>query len=97
MILDLYGTNQDPRTWVRPQEFEPERFRRWDESPFNFPPQGGGDHYVDHRCPGEWIAIELMTLAADFLTRRMSYEVLQQDLRIDWSRRSALPRSRFVI
>lgn len=96
-ILDLYGTNQDPRTWEKPEEFEPERFRRWDGSPFNFVPQGGGDHRAGHRCPGEWIAIELMKLAAEFLTRRMSYEVPEQDLRIDWSRLPALPRSRFVI
>ncbi|CEJ16010.1 Fatty-acid peroxygenase [bacterium YEK0313] len=97
VLLDLYGTNQDPRTWERPEEFEPERFRRWNESPFNFIPQGGGDHYANHRCPGEWIAIELMKLTADFLTRSMSYEVPQQDLGIDWSRLPALPRSRFVI
>lgn len=97
VILDPYGTNQDPRTWDRPQEFEPERFRQWDESPVNFIPQGGGDHHVNHRCPGEWIAIELMKLAADFLTRRMSYDVPEQDLRIDWSQLPVLPRSRFVI
>lgn len=64
---------------------------------FNFIPQGNGDHYVDHRCPGEWIAIELMKLAADFFTRRMSYEVPEQDLQIDWSQLPALPRSQFVI
>ena len=97
VILDLYGTNHDPRTWERPDEFEPERFCRWDDSPFNFVPQGGGDHCGNHRCPGEWIAIELMKLAADFFTRRMSYEVPEQDLRIHWSRLPALPRSRFVI
>ncbi|MBX9630152.1 MAG: cytochrome P450 [Burkholderiales bacterium] len=97
VLLDLYGTNQDPRTWERPEDFEPERFRRSDESPFDFIPQGGGDHHVDHRCPGEWIAIELMKQAADFLTRRMSYDVPEQDLRIEWSRLPALPHSRFVI
>lgn len=97
VLLDLYGTNQDPRTWERPEEFEPERFRGWDESLFKLIPQGGGDHYVNHRCPGEWIAIELMKLTADILAQRMTYEVPQQDLRIDWSRLPALPRSRFVI
>lgn len=97
VILDLYGTNHDPRTWKRPEKFEPERFRRWDRSPFNFIPQGGGDHHGGHRCPGEWIAIELMKLATDFLVRRMHYEVPAQDLRIDWSRLPAIPRSRFLI
>src|SRR3546814_10503319 len=60
VILDLYGTNHDARTWNAPEAFRPERFREWDESPFNFIPQGGGDHNVNHRCPGEWITIRLM-------------------------------------
>ncbi|XNO42114.1 cytochrome P450 (plasmid) [Sinorhizobium meliloti] len=97
VILDLYGTNQDPRSWERPEEFEPDRFLRWDGSPFNFIPHGGGDHNAGHRCPGEWIAIELMKLATDFLARRISYEVPEQDLSIDWSRMPPVPRSRFVI
>lgn len=97
VLLDLYGTNHDARTWDAPEEFRPERFRRWDGSPFNFIPQGGGDHYVNHRCPGEWIVIELMKLATQVLTKRIAYEVPEQDLRIDFSRLPALPRSRFVI
>lgn len=97
VLLDLYGTNHDARTWERPGKFDPKRFRRWDGSPFNFVPQGGGDHHVGHRCPGEWIAIELMKLATEFLTRRMSYEVPEQDLSITWSRMPPVPGSRFVI
>ena len=97
VILDLYGTNHDARAWDVPDEFRPERFRQWDESPFNFIPQGGGDHHVNHRCPGEWIAIELMKAAVDFLARRVKYDVPEQDLRIDYSRLPALPRSRFII
>lgn len=97
VLLDLYGTNQDRRTWKDPEEFEPERFSQWGASPFNFVPQGGGSHHADHRCPGEWIALELMKLATEFFTRRVTYEVPEQDLSIDWSRLPALPRSRFVI
>lgn len=97
VILDLYGTDHDARTWAAPNEFRPERFRQWDGSPFNFIPQGGGDHYVHHRCAGEWITIDLMKAALVFLTKHMKYEVPEQDLRIDYSRMPALPRSRFVI
>ena len=97
VILDLYGTNHDARTWEAPDEFRPERFRQWDGSPFNFIPQGGGDHHVNHRCPGEWIAIELMKVALDFLAGRIEYDVPEQDLRINSSRLPALPRSRFII
>lgn len=85
VVLDLYGTNHDPRTWDAPEEFRPERFRRWDESPFDFVPQGGGDHYLNHRCAGEWITIELMKVASDFLAHRIRYDVPEQDLRIDSS------------
>ena len=97
MLLDLYGTNHDPRTWHDPETFRPERFLDWGGSPFDFIPQGGGDHHHGHRCPGEWIAIELMKVAADFLARRIVYDVPEQDLRINYSRLPALPRSRFVI
>lgn len=97
VILDLYGTNHDPRAWDSPEEFRPERFLAWNRSPFNFVPQGGGDHSEHHRCPGEWIAIELMKQAAGLLARRLTYDVPEQDLRIDYGRLPALPRSRFVI
>lgn len=97
VMLDLHGTDHDPRSWDAPEEFRPDRFRTWDESPFNFVPQGGGDHYHGHRCPGEWIALELMKGAVDVLTRHIAYEVPEQDLRIDTSRLPALPRSRFLI
>ena len=96
-MLDLYGTNHDPRTWEDPGQFRPERFRHWDGSAYNFIPQGGGDHLANHRCPGEWITIELMKVALDFLARRLSYEVPKQDLRIATSRLPALPRSRFIL
>jgi fatty-acid peroxygenase len=41
VILDLYGTNRDPRSWKDPTEFEPERFCE-PANPFEFVPQGGG-------------------------------------------------------
>lgn len=97
VLLDLHGTNHDPRSWEGPDVFEPERFREWDGSAFNFVPQGGGDHHTGHRCPGEWIAVALMKQAVEFFTRRLRYDVADQNLEIDWSRLPALPESRFVI
>lgn len=97
VILDLYGTNHDARAWDSPEEFRPERFREWDGSPFDFIPQGGGDHKVNHRSPGEWIAIELMKQASQVLSRRIEYDVPEQDLGLDYSRLPALPHSRFII
>jgi fatty-acid peroxygenase len=97
VLLDLYGTDHDPRIWAAPDEFHPERFRDWNGSEFNFIPHGGGDHYEHHRCPGEWITIELMKVAVSFLATGMSYRVPEQDLSINLSRIPALPKSRFVM
>jgi fatty-acid peroxygenase len=97
MLLDLYGTDHDPRSWERPDAFWPERFRNRDVSVFSPIPQGGGDPYVNHRCAGEWITIEIMKRAVRLLTTEMRYEVPAQDLTIDMSRLPAVPRSRFVI
>ncbi len=97
VLLDLYGTNHDPRIWDRPDEFDPERFREWDGNPFTLIPQGGGDHHENHRCPGEWIAIEQMKVATDVLATRCDYEVPAQTLDIAMNRLPAIPRSHFII
>lgn len=96
-MLDLYGTNRDPRIWEAPDEFYPERFRDRPESAFDFIPQGGGDPHKHHRCPGEAIALELMRRSIFWLTQRMRYDVPEQDLVLEMTRLPALPRSKFVI
>lgn len=85
VLSDLYGTNHDARVWGRPDAFIPERFYEWDGSPYNFIPQGGGDHYGGHRCAGEWITISLIQVAVEFLSRSLRYKVLRQDRRISLS------------
>lgn len=97
VLLDLYATNHDKKIWRNPEEFYPERFNNWNGSPFNFIPQGGGDHFSNHRCAGEWITISLTQLALDFLVNNMNYTVPRQDLTIDLSHIPAIPKSRFKI
>ncbi|MBE0536233.1 MAG: cytochrome P450 [Phycisphaerae bacterium] len=97
VLLDFHGTNHDPRVWDEPNQFRPERFAAWNQSPYNFIPQGGGDYYEGHRCPGEWITIELLKTAVEQLTSAMQYRVPEQDLRINMKRMPAMVRSRFVI
>ena len=97
VLLDLYGTNHDPRLWEKPEKFMPERYRQWQRNPFSFIPQGGGEYLDGHRCPGEWITVELMKVAVGFLSASVRYSVPKQDLRISLSRIPALPPSRFVI
>lgn len=95
VLLDLYGTDHDVRTWDAPEEFRPERFASWDGSAFNFVPQGGGDHTTNHRCAGEWVTIAIMEQAARTLVTAIEYEVPPQDMSIDFGRMPAIPRSGF--
>ncbi|MBN6150843.1 cytochrome P450 [Xanthomonas sp. AmX2] len=97
MMVDLYGTNHDPRVWRHPERFDPDRFRDWDGGACNFVPQGGGDVDRDHRCPGEDPSIALLLAAIDELAVRWDYRVPAQDLRYPLDRFPSLPRSGFVI
>lgn len=97
VLFDAYGTDHDDRLWESPQEFRPERFAEREENPYDFVPQGGGDYYEGHRCPGEWITIDLMKSGLDFLVKEMEYSVPEQDLCFSLSRIPSIPRSRFII
>lgn len=97
VLLDLYGTNRDERRWVDGESFRPERFAEWDESPFGFIPQGGGEFIGNHRCAGEWVTIELAKAAVAILTDELDYDVPPQDLSISLSRIPAIPRSRMIV
>lgn len=97
VLLDIYGTNRDPRIWEAADTFKPERFRDWNQSAYNFIPQGGGDYYTNHRCAGEWLTIELTKTAVYLLTHTMSYNVPKQDLSLSLSRLPTIPKSRFAI
>ena len=97
VLLDLYATDHHPRLWKAPEDFNPDRFRAWGGDAYDFIPQGGGDHYAGHRCPGEWITIAVMKTAVEILTRDITYEVPAQDLRVGRRRMPTLPASGFVI
>jgi hypothetical protein len=97
VLLDLYATNHDENNWVDPERFWPERFENWDESPYNFIPQGGGDYHQNHRCPGEWITIDLMKIAVDMLVNKMKFSFPEQDTSISLKRIPAIPKSRIII
>ncbi len=90
VMLDLYGTNRDPRAWEEPEAFRPERFEGRTIGAFDMVPQGGGDFLGSHRCPGEWMTIRLMEEAVRLLLD-VGYSVPPQDLEVDLSR---MPRCR---
>lgn len=96
-LLDLYGTNHDPRAWDDEWDFQPERWLRQRPGPYQFVPQGGGEAAVHHRCPGEDVATRLMLVALERLVAGMSYRVPPQTLDLDMARLPALPRDGFLI
>jgi len=97
VILDLYGTNHHPDIWDKPNEFIPARFKDWEGTPFAFIPQGGGDYYQGHRCPGEWMTIEIMKACLDMMVNHMEYDVPTQNLDFSVRRMPSLPKSRFIM
>lgn len=97
VLLDLYGTNHDVRTWEEPHAFRPERFRRWNGSASSFIPQGGGDFDRGHRCAGEQMTIQAVKTSVRLLVSAVEFDVPEQDLRVDLARMPAIPESRFII
>ncbi|PSL42729.1 fatty-acid peroxygenase [Salsuginibacillus halophilus] len=97
VVLDFFGTNRHPDDWEAPDEFRPERFEDWNGSPFSFIPQGGGDHYMGHRCAGEWTTVMVMRAFFRYFVRHLTYTVPKQDLSYSLSRMPTLPNSGFKI
>lgn len=91
MILDLHGTNHDPRRFPAPNAFSLDRDIGWKTQEFDFVPHGGGDASVTHRCPGEAVTVALMKEAIRLLTRSMTFEIPDQRLTLNLSRMPALP------
>jgi fatty-acid peroxygenase len=97
VLFDIYGTNHDPEIWKDPEAFRPERFLENEINLFSLVAQGAGDVVKGHRCPGEWITVELLKRSAHLLTNTMTYDVPTQDLSLDFSRMPAIPRSKFIM
>ena len=98
VVLDLYGTCHDRRTFPDPDSFRPERFRgwSWQEDPFTLIAQGAGYHEEDHRCPGEGSTVALLERAVRLLSRS-ELTAPPQDLSIPLDRFPASPRSGVVL
>jgi fatty-acid peroxygenase len=95
IVLDVPGTDFDPRTYEHPEVFAPERFLGEMPGPFAFVPQGGGHPETGHRCPGERVAMGMLTetlrvLAGLDLTAR-------SDVRVDAGRIPTRPTDGLVL
>ena len=96
-LLDLYGTNRHPGDWAQPEKFMPERFEGWQQTPFNFIPQGGGSYDFGHRCAGEFITIVMMKATVDFLVNALEFDVPDQDFGFEFNDIPAVPNDKVKI
>lgn len=96
VLLDLYGTDQDPRAFPEPERFDPDRFRH-PPGEFAFIPQGGGDPELGHRCPGEPLTLDVLKAAVGVLVDEVDYEVPPQDLTVSTRRVPTGPASGLVL
>ncbi|WP_413293649.1 cytochrome P450 [Bdellovibrio sp. HCB185ZH] len=98
VLLDIYGINHHPELWDNPNEFNPNRFngKTWENLP-DFIPQGGGNWRSGHRCPGEFITIQLMSVALDYFTRRMDFKLNLENPNLAFPLMPPLPISEVVL
>lgn len=92
VLLDIYGTNRDSGAWIDAATFRPARFADRRPTPYDLVPQGAGDAAQTHRCPGEWLTIELMKAAVRLLVTTLRYEIDPDGEKVSLSRIPALPR-----
>lgn len=92
VVLDVYGTNRDPRVWPDADTFWPDRFRDREPTPYDLVAQGGGEYGTGHRCPGEPITVSVLQQAMRFLAG-LRYDVPPQDLGYSLTRMPTRPRS----
>lgn len=94
ILIDILGTNHDPVSWERVDDFDPERFLGVDdfEAIETFIPHGGADVRTGHRCPGEKIAVSSLATTVAALCEPQ-VEILGEGLEFSWTEMPTRPRS----
>ena len=95
-MLDLHGTNHDPRSWEAPEVFDPGRFLGRQPTAFDLVPQGGARADDHHRCPGEDVVLALLALFLGLLARS-DYSLPPQQLDLRMDRMPAVPASEWLV
>lgn len=77
----------------RPADLRPSQSLSWRDESNTFSPQGGGRVVTSHRCPGEWITVELIAEAVAQLAADPGWTLPDRDLGIALNRLPARPAS----
>ena len=97
LLLDLHGTNHDPRHFPAPGTFDPSRAISWRQQGGGFVPQGVGDARRGHRCPGERLTVAVIAEATRLMVEEMEARVAPQDLTMPPGRMPAKPKSGLIL
>ncbi|MGK0552069.1 cytochrome P450 [Enterococcus faecalis] len=102
VVLDLYGTDHDPRLYNEPQNFIIDRFvgRTKElsyEEEYEMIAQGGGDFRSMHRCAGEWITLHSLRVFSDQLVNHFTFSVPQQDWEVPLNQFPTFPKSKALL
>ena len=87
VVLDIYGTDHDPRHIENPETFKVDRYvenaRNISyEEEYAMIAQGGGDFRSMHRCAGEWITLHTLRVLSDHLVNKFDFTIPDQDFEI---------------
>lgn len=102
VILDLYGTDHDPRSVKEPFTFIVDRYKGRTkeisyEEEYEMLAQGGGDFRKMHRCAGEWITLHSLRVFSNQLVNKHHFIIPEQDWSIPMNRFPTYPNSRVLL
>lgn len=102
VVLDLYGTNHDSRSFKDADDFKVDRFVgrtkqiSYDEE-YEMIAQGGGDFRTMHRCAGEWITLHTLRVFSQQLVNDYRFSVPEQDWTVPMNQFPTYPVSKVVL